>query len=93
MDSKYVMELVDRLLAANDKVSEYSHKFEALEYLAHKAQDEEAENRVKWWDKKDWNFDNANVSASDVLRILGLWDSSKARQIIDNAKENDNAGE
>lgn len=87
MESKDIMELIDRLLAANDQVTELLYKIDAVQSLMHEAQEAQAEARVTYCeDKEMWTLDGASVTVKALQKVLGFYDSKKALQILKDAK-------
>lgn len=82
MESKDIMELIDRLLAANDQVTELLCKVDAVRQLMFDAQEKEAFYCVSYRDKNDWNLDKASVLVKDLQKVFGFFNSQKAEEML-----------
>lgn len=82
MESKDIMELIDRLLAANDQLTELLFKVDAVRQLMFDAQEKEAFCCVSYRDKNVWNLDKASVLVKDLQKVFGFFNSTKAEEML-----------
>lgn len=90
MESKDIMELIDRLMAANDQVTELMCKASVVRQLMFDAQEKEAFYCVSYRDKSDWNLDKASVLVTDLQKVFGFFDSPKATKLLKGEEDGQN---